>query len=141
MTITFTSPEEKWSAVKKVLGGENVAEISRSIGVSRPTIYHWLHVAEQAALAAFARDTPGKPSVASVEEAKYFSEQLQHMLSEYHKITAPSQRVPGPPACPKCRSVRILRNGKVQTKAYGVRQRFWCRRCSLSIYVDLKKTL
>ncbi len=141
MTITFTSPEEKWSAVKKVLGGDDVAEVARSTGVSRPTIYHWLNVAEQAALAAFARDTPGRPSVASGEEAIYFSEQLQHVLSEYHKITAPSQRTPGPPTCPKCHSVRILRNGKVETKAYGLRQRFWCRRCSISIYVDLKKTL
>lgn len=140
MAFTFTSPEKKWSAVKEALAGGDVTEVADSYGVSRPTIYHWLNVAEQGALAAFARDTPGKRTVSLEEEARRLREQLQYVLSEYHQISTPSRPVPSPPVCPNCQSVQVCRNGKVLSKSHGLRQRFWCRRCSVSIYVDLKKT-
>lgn len=142
MSYLAINASVKVAAVKRYWETNNLQQTAKEFSVSRPTLYEWVRVAEANLEKIFEQMTPGKRTATPEEENQQLRSQLREVLNIYHQI---SQR-PTPLAetlarCPQCGGSDWLRNGRVHTKAHGVRQRLLCLRCRRSVYVEVKKTL
>lgn len=131
----------KLDVVKALWSGITYTQLSEKHGIPRSTIYQWEQTAKDAVIHAFENKTPGKRTIDLKEENHNLKEQLQFMYHVKHK---PAQdgvesafSEPAPIVCSKCRSSHIKKNGTVLTKNDGLRQRYSCTTCSLSIYLDV----
>jgi len=135
----------KLEVVKKSWTTSNISETARQYDISRDAIYRWSNLAEAAILEAFQKATPGKRSVSLKDQNEILIEQIQKLFDDYHKLSQERDTITPikrePVCCPDCSSMNLSKNGKVLTKKHGLRQRFICRHCFISIYVELKKTL
>ena len=131
----------KTAAVKHYWQTGNLQGTAAKFGVSRNAVYQWIRIAEHNLEQAFATSTPGKRTATLAEQNAKLQAQLDDVLHVYHTVS--QRRLPAPAlaCCPRCRSTKLLRNGRIRTKRDGVLQRLWCRSCNVSVYVDVKKTL
>lgn len=143
MAYRMIDPELKFRVVKDYWATNNVRKTAKNNGVSRDVVYTWSKLAENAMRETFKKTTPGRRGVDLETENKNLRVQLQELSNVYHKISQGKLPDTEPPPfvveCPECHSHSIPKNGKVYTKTHGLRQRFLCRSCSISIYIDLKK--
>ena len=143
-------PQEKLAAVKEAWSlRRGIAGVARKYNVSRPSLYHWLKLADEVLLEAL-NERPGRKPKPSMEKLQAQVDLLQRQLVEVlegsHDSTisvaiSPHQSGPRPASCPSCGSSRIWRYGSWPTKREGARQRFICADCRQSLYLTLKKTL
>lgn len=142
MSYVYIDPAAKIAAVRRFWQTNNLKKTAEEFGVSRGTLYEWIRIAEEELEGAFRRLTPGKRTISLEEENQKLRSQLREVVDIYHNS---SQSPPTADAvscvCVHCGSGDCVRNGRVQTKRHGVRQRLLCRQCGASTYVDLKKTL
>ena len=135
----------KLEAIKNYWATSNISETARQYGISRDAIYRWSKLAEAAIIETLQEATPGKRSVSLKDQNEILKEQIQKLFYDYHKLSQERGVAPlverESVCCPDCGSMNLPKNGKVLTKKHGFRQRFICWRCSISIYVELKKTL
>jgi transposase-like protein len=134
---------QKAAAVKRYWRTNNLQRTAREFRVSRSTLYEWIRLAEANLEVAFQASKPGRRTATPEEERDTLRVQLRDVLDVYHKS---SQAGPGPlpeavARCPQCGRTPLVRNGRVDTKRHGLRQRLWCRDCRRSVYVEVKKTL
>jgi transposase-like protein len=141
MSYVHIDPAAKMKAVKHFWQTGNLKKSAEKFDISRKALYAWVRLAEESWEAIFEASTPSKRTATLTEQNQKLQTQLDEVLHAYHKVS------PRPPlslqlaCCPRCRSTALLRNGRVKTKRHGWRQRLWCRKCDVSLYVDLKKTL
>lgn len=133
-------PNMKLQVMKHYYSCSNISETADKFGISRNSVYEWTCFADEVLLRAFAQKKPGKRTATAEEQVSTLKKQLREMLDVYHKISQDSLPTVADMVCSQCGSTDLCRNGKVVTKQHGIRQRWLCRRCSVSIYVDLKKT-
>jgi transposase-like protein len=133
----------KLHVVKNFWLSNNVSKTADKYGVSRNAVYDWTKLAEQAIQKAFQKTTPGRRTISLEEENKHLRSQIQELLNIYHELSQDrsSESIIEPmiAECPTCHSSEVCKNGKVYTKRDGLRQRFLCRRCLFSVYVEIKK--
>lgn len=142
MSFVQITPATKLAAVKLYWQTGNVKKCADEYGVSRNTLYDWVHLAEQHLESLFLESTPGRKPVTLAEQKEALQSQLDHVLDIYHNLSqSPRPLAQDLARCPKCHSTTLLRNGRVRSKRHGLLQRLWCRQCNASVYVDLKKTL
>ena len=134
------NPATKLDVVKYYYSCSNISETSTKFGISRNAVYEWSRFADEVLLRGFAEKTPGKRTATPEEEATILRKQLKELLDVHHKFSQDAQRPSPAVVCSQCGSTELCRNGKVLTKRHGIRQRWLCRRCAVSIYVDVKKT-
>jgi hypothetical protein len=144
MAYKVIDARKKLDAVKKYWADGNIAQISRETGASRATIYSWIALADEAMLNGLKDTRPGPRSKDLREENEALKAKLQDMYNDYHKpshASATAMAVPATPpqVCSACGSTQVRKNGTIPSKQKGMRQRYSCRQCSLSIYVVLKK--
>lgn len=143
MAYKTIDPELKLHVVKDFWSTGNVSKTADKYGISRNAVYDWTKLAEQTIQEAFQKTTPGRHTVSLEEENKHLRSQIQELLDIYHKLsqdrTSEPIIEPMMVECPDCHSDEICKNGKVYTRIHGLRQRFLCKRCSLSVYVEVKK--
>lgn len=137
MAYIKRDPNFKWDIVLSLWKGKTYSQLSQDNKIPRATIYRWERIAKEATLQAFANTTPGKKTVDPEEENKKLREQLSTM---YHSKHGETQETAEPLVCGHCNSSHIKKNGTVLTKRDGLRQRYTCAACSLSVYLDVKKT-
>jgi transposase-like protein len=141
MSFRKISPEDKLEVIQALWGGSNYNQLSKKYRVPRATIYNWEKTAIEAITNAFQQKTPGKHHIGLKEENKKLKEQLQIMYHDKHSKTQTHDFDVSPLVCEHCRSSHLKKNGTVVTKKHGLKQRYTCVDCSLSVYVELKKTL
>jgi len=144
MAYKVIDAQKKLEAVKKYWANGNIARISRETGASRATIYSWIALADEAVLNSFNDTRPGPRSKNPREENEVLKATLQELYNNYHKpshLSPPAMPSPAAPpqVCSACGSTQVRKNGTIPSKRQGMRQRYSCRQCSLSIYVVLKK--
>lgn len=133
------SIEDKIRILKEYWREGNLSEVARRNKVNRMSIYKWEKVAEEGMRKELSKLKPGKRDISIEQQNKKLKEQIKRLINFIHKekkdifdeITF----------CPKCKSDRVRKNGKVITRAKGIQQRYICLKCNLSIYVSLKKNL
>jgi hypothetical protein len=134
----------KLDVIKALWGGMNYTQLSDKHSIPRSTIYQWEQTAKDAIIDAFENKTPGKRTIDLKEENHKLKEQLQYLYHLTHKVAQDGIESafsePAPLICEKCGSSHIKKNGTVLTKRDGLRQRYSCTTCSLSIYLEVKKT-
>lgn len=140
MAYKSIDPVLKMETVKHYYSCSKISKTSMKYGISRNSVYEWSRYADEVLLKAFREKTPGKRTATLEEQVSTLKEQIRYLLEAYHKISQGFPPQPKPVICSTCGSTELCRNGKVMTKCHGIRQRWICRRCSVSIYVDLKKT-
>lgn len=135
----------KFDIIKALWSGKSYTQLSNKHGVPRATIYKWEQTAKNAILEAFENATPGKRTVDQEEENLKLRKQLQELYHDKHKPAQNAEKQTSAElasaTCSKCGSNHFKKNGTVFTKRDGMRQRFTCISCSLSLYFDVKKTL
>ena len=141
MSYVFIDPTTKVAAVRRYWKTNNLKQTAEEFGVSRSTLYEWIQLVEAELEDVFRQSTPGKRTITLEEENQKLRNQLQDVLQAYHKSSQSSVSPTVPPLCPQCGSRDCVRNGKVHTKLHGIRQRYLCRNCGASAYVEVKKTL
>lgn len=131
----------KLEIVLSLWGGQSYSQLSKKHNIPRATIYKWEQTAKDAIINVFDSKTPGKRSVDLKEENNTLKHQLHQLYHDKHN--AAQKQLPGsiPVICSHCGSSHIKKNGTVLTKKDGLKQRFSCSHCSLSIYLEVKKTL
>ncbi|MFQ5753165.1 MAG: helix-turn-helix domain-containing protein [bacterium] len=135
----------KLDVIKALWRGMNYTQLSDKYSIPRSTIYQWEQTAKEAIINAFENKTPGKRTIDLKEQNHRLKEQLQSLYHIKHKsaqdgVESPFSE-PAPIICSNCGSSHIKKNGTVLTKCDGLRQRYSCTTCSLSIYLDVKKNL
>ena len=125
----------KWDIVLSVWKGKTYFQLSQENKIPRATIYRWERIAKDAAFQAFENTTPGRKTVVLEEEIQKLREQLSVM---YHAKHSETQETLEPLVCGHCGSNHIKKNGTVLTKRDGLRQRYSCLACSISVYLDVK---
>lgn len=137
------NPELKLNVVKEYWSTGNISKIANKYGISRNVVYNWSELAQQVIQEAFEKTSPGRHTISLEEENKNLRAQLQELLNVYHELPQDKSSgvitEPKVVECPDCHSDNICKNGKVYTKTYGFRQRFLCKSCSLSVYIEIKK--
>lgn len=145
MSFRKIDADFKLNVVKALWGGASYTQLSDKYGIPRHTIYKWEQTAKGAIIDAFQAKTPGKRTIDLKDENQKLKEQLLAMYHDKHKTAQDIAESPisesTPIICSKCGSSHIKKNGTVLTKTDGLRQRYSCLDCSLSIYLELKKTL
>jgi transposase-like protein len=132
----------KMTAVKQYWRTRSLKKCAEEFGVSRNALYAWVRLAEENLERIFEASRPGKRTATLAEQNQKLQAQLDDVLDAYHKISHPPPSLPAALArCSRCHATSLLRNGRVRTKRHGLRQRLWCRKCDVSVYVDVKKTL
>jgi hypothetical protein len=135
----------KLDVIKALWSKMNYSQVSDKYGIPRSTIYHWEQTAKDAIIRAFEDKTPGRRTIDLAEENHKLREQLRNMYHDKHKTAQDYDESSFSEAaaiiCSKCGSSHVKKNGTVWTKRDGLRQRYSCTNCSLSIYLDVKKTL
>lgn len=142
MPFKKIAPTFKVKAIKHYWIHNNVSLTARKFNISRNAVYNWSTLAEQTLKETFKYTTPGKRTKTPKEQISILKEQIKELLKEYHKLSQNVKdqvRAKEPVLCTQCGSDMLVKNGKVLTKKDGFRQRFLCRSCSFSIYVDIKK--
>jgi transposase-like protein len=142
MAYLHIDPATKIAAVKDYWQTGNLKKCAEKYGVSRNGIYDWVRLVEQHLEEIFQASTPGKRTASLAEQNQKLQSQLDEVLDDYHKLS--QSRTPLSPElarCPQCQTTSLRRNGRVRTKRAGIQQRLWCRRCNVSLYADIKKTL
>ena len=137
MAYVKKDPNFKWDIVLSLWKGRSYSQLSKENKIPRATIYRWERIAKDAALQVFENTAPGGKTVDLEEENKKLREQLSTM---YHGKHIEAQETPEPLVCGHCSSSHIKKNGTVLTKRDGLRQRYTCLACSISVYLDVKKT-
>lgn len=138
MSYVFIPPSTKIAAVRRYWQCNNLKQTAEEFGVSRGTLYEWIRLAERELDEMFRHTTPGKRTTSLEEENLKLRDQLREVLDTYHSS---SQKSSPAPFCVRCGSGKCVRNGRVQSKLHGIRQRYLCRDCEASFYVEVKKTL
>ena len=121
--------------------GQNYSQLSKKHNIPRATIYKWEQTAKDAIIDTFDSKTPGKRTVNLKEENNKLKEQLHRLYQDKHNLAQKSVSDSIPVVCSKCGSSHIKKNGVVLTQKDGLKQRYSCCHCSLSIYFEVKKTL
>lgn len=122
-------------------GGQSYSQLSEKHNIPRATIYKWEQTAKDAIIDIFDSKKPGKKSVDLKEQNNILKNQLRQLYQDKHNLAQKSVSDSTPVICSKCGSSHIKKNGIVLTKKDGLKQRYSCCQCSLSIYFELKKTL
>lgn len=141
MSYVFIDSSTKLAAVRRFWQSNNLKKTAEEFGVSRGTLYDWIRIAETELDEAFRQSSPGKRAVGLEEENQKLRSQLREVLDAYHNSSQTPPAVQPPCLCSHCGGGDCVRNGRVHTKRHGLRQRFLCRNCGASSYVDLEKTL
>ncbi|UCF12972.1 MAG: hypothetical protein JSW06_01620 [Thermoplasmatales archaeon] len=145
MSFRKIKPTFKFDVVKELWGGSSYSQLSNKHSIPRATIYKWEQTAKDAIIHAFQDKTPGKKNIGLEDENQKLKEQLRILYHDKHRIAQETIKssVPEPAIiiCTECGSSHIKKNGTVLTKKDGLRQRYTCLSCSLSVYIDIKKTL
>ena len=141
MSYIHIDPATKMKAVKHFWQTGNLKKSAEKFSISRKALYAWVRLAEESLETIFEASTPGKRTATLAEQNQKPQTQLDEVLHAYHKVSPRPALSVELASCPRCRSTTLLRNGRVNTKRHGWRQRLWCRKCDVSLYVDLKKTL
>jgi len=133
----------KLADIKNYWVTSNVSETARQYGISRDALYRWSKLAEATIIEPLQKATSGRRSVSLKEQNEILREQIEKLFDVCHKLSPEREVAPlverGSVCCPDRGSMNLPKNGKVLTKRHGFRQRFICRHCSVSIYVELKK--
>lgn len=143
MSYVPIDSSRKVAAVKRYWQSNNLQQTAQKFRISRSTLYEWVRLAEANLERIFQGSKPGRRTATPEEEKQKLQAQLREVLDIYHNLSQ-SGVAPLPEAvarCPECGETTVVRNGRVQTKRDGLRQRLWCRQCRRSIYVEVKKTL
>src|SRR5215467_6326774 len=141
MSYVSITPATKTAAVKHYWQTGNLQGTAAKFGVSRNAVYQWVQIAEQNLEQAFAASTPGKRTATLAEQNAKLQAQLNDVLHVYHSISQRPVPAPSLARCPRCHGTKLPRHGRIRTTRDGLLQRFWCRACNVSVYVDIKKTL
>lgn len=145
MAYKVIAAQKKLEAVKKYWADGNISQISRETGASRATIYSWIAVADAAVLNSSKDTRPGPRSRSLQEENAALKAELQGLYNINHNSSHPNATARAaapatpPQVCSACGSTQVRKNGTIPSKRQGMRQRYSCHQCSLSIYVVLKK--
>jgi len=131
----------KLNIILALWGGQNYSQLSKKHNIPRATIYKWEQTAKDAIINTFDSKTPGKRTVDLKEQNIKLRDQLHQLYQDKHNIAQKSISGSTPVICSKCGSSHIKKNGIVLTKKDGLKQRYSCCHCSLSIYFEVKKTL
>lgn len=131
----------KLDVVQALWGGSSYSQLSKKYSIPRATIYKWEQTAKDAIVSAFDSNKPGKRTIDLEEENIILKEQLRNMYLTKHNTAQREHAEPKPVVCSRCGSSDIKKNGTILTKTDGLKQRYSCQNCSLSIYVVVKKTL
>ena len=131
----------KLDIVLALWGGQSYSQLSKKHNIPRATIYKWEQTAKNAIINTFESKSPGKRTVDLKNENEKLKEQLHQLYQDRHNLTQKSISDSAPVICSKCGSSHIKKNGIVLTKKDGLKQRYSCCRCSVSIYFKVKKTL
>jgi len=142
MAYRKVDSEFKYNIIKDLWSGLNYTQLSKKHRIPRATIYNWEQTARDAIINAFNTKTPGKRTVNLKEENQKLKDQLLILYHDKHKA-AQNDSIDKQPLliCTKCGSSHLKKNGTVFTKTDGLRQRYHCVECSLSIYIEIKKKL
>lgn len=112
-----------------------------------PTIPFWFGEAPgrsdqlSNAVSKFRRAKPGKRTATAEQENELLQAQLHELLDVCRNLSQDRPTPVHPPTlswCDRCKQTSLVRNGRVRTKQYGLRQRLLCRNCGRDLYVDLK---
>ena len=141
MSYVRVDASTKMNAVKHFWQRGNLKRSAENFDVSRKALYAWVRLAEEHLETIFEASPPGKRTATLAEQNQKLQAQLDEVLHAYHKVSQRPALSVELAYCPRCCSTTLLRNGRVKTKRHGWRQRLWCRKCDVSLYVDLKKTL
>jgi transposase-like protein len=143
MSFRKIDPSFKFDIIQALWSGSNYNQLSKKHNIPRATIYLWERTAIDAITSAFEKKTPGKRTADLETENRNLKEQLRNMYHDKHR-TAQSGvhdlKEAKPIICYNCSGSHIKKNGTVFTKQDGLRQRYTCQDCSLSIYLEVKKT-
>ena len=140
MAYRKVDSEFKFDVIKDLWSGLNYTQLSKKHGIPRATIYNWEQTAKDAIIDAFNSKTPGKRTVDVKEENQKLKDQLLILYHDKHKTAQDESIDKQPPLiCTKCGNSHLKKNGTVLTKKDGLRQRYNCLDCSLSIYIEIKK--
>jgi hypothetical protein len=144
MAYKVIDAQKKLETVKKYWADGNISNLSKETGASRATIYSWIAVAEEAVRNSFSSTRPGPRSKNLQEQNEALRAKLHELYNNYHKVsqtnaTAIAVDATPPQVCSACGSTQVHKNGTVPSQRHGIRQRYSCRQCSLSIYVVFKK--
>ena len=144
MSYVAIDPAIKIAAVKRFWKTNNVQQTAKEFEISRSTLYEWVRLAETRLESVFEEARPGKRTATPEQENEVLHAQLHELLDVCHNISHESPALVPPPTalwCDRCERASFVRNGRVHTKRYGLRQRLLCRNCGRHVYVDVKKTL
>src|ERR1700757_4619816 len=105
MSFVHIKPKTKLDAVKLYWQSGNITKSADKFGVSRNTVYDWVHLAEQHLENVFRESTPGRRAPSLDIQNQALQSQIDHVLEVYHNISPKPQPLPQSLArCPKCRS-------------------------------------
>jgi len=140
MSYRKIDSELKFTVIQSLWSGSSYSELSKEYNIPRATLYLWEQTAKEAIISAFDAKTPGKRTLDLEAENTVLKEQLRSMYHDKHNTAQDELTEPKPVICDHCGSSHIKKNGTVLTKKDGLRQRYSCQACSLSIYIMVKKT-
>ena len=140
MSFRKIDSQLKLDVIQALWGGASYSELSIQYGIPRATIYKWEQTAKDAIVNAFESKTPGKRTLDLEEENNVLKKQLHYMYHDKHSTAQNDLAESKPVICNQCGSSHIKKNGTLLTKTDGLKQRYSCPNCSLSIYVVVKKT-
>jgi predicted RNA-binding Zn-ribbon protein involved in translation (DUF1610 family) len=132
--------EKKMEILKEYWKEGNLSKIARRNNVNRRSIYKWEEIAIEGMQKALEESKPGKRHITVEQQNEKLKEQINilvNILQKYKDIQVFEERI----FCPKCKSDKIRKNGKMLTRKGGLQQKYICNKCSFSIYATLKKTL
>jgi transposase-like protein len=131
----------KLDIILALWGGQSYSQLSKKHNIPRATIYKWEQTAKDAIINVFDSKKPGKRMIDLQEENNILKDQLHQLYQDKHNLAQKSVSDSTPIICNNCGSSHIKKNGIVLTKKDGLKQRYSCCQCSLSIYFEVKKTL
>lgn len=131
----------KLDIILALWSGQSYSQLSKKHNIPRATIYKWGQTAKDAIIDIFDSKTPGKRTVDLKEENNKLKDQLHQLYQDKHNLTQKNVSESTPVICSKCGSSHIKKNGIVLTQKDGLKQRYSCCHCSLSLYFAVKKTL
>lgn len=132
--------EKKMEILKDYWRSGNLSKVAQENGTNRASVYKWDRVVEGRILEELKKLKPGKRNVSVEQQNERLKQQIKKLINILHKKEE-KEVFDSPVFCPKCKSDRVHKNGKVITRGKGIQQRYICRQCSFSIYASLKKTL
>lgn len=141
MSYVAIDSSTKIAAIRRYWQCNNLKKTAEEFGISRGTLYEWIRVAEAELDQVFRQCTPGKRTTSLKEENEKLRSQLRDVLDVYHNSSPDDLPAPAVSLCTGCGGTDCVRNGRVQTQRHGLRQRYLCRGCGASFYVEVKKTM